>query len=157
MWRRFGTVLTIGFALVTLAAAAQTPSSSPPYRPGLGDLMTATVQPRHVKLALAGREQNWTYAAYELHELQEAFERAARAWPQWRKVPIADMVGAVISGPMKEAAQAIQAKDAQKFAAAYTNLTGACNSCHQGAERGFIVIQTPEASSFPDQDFRAPQ
>ena len=33
------------------AAAAQTPS---PYRPGLGDLMTMTVQPRHLKLGLAG-------------------------------------------------------------------------------------------------------
>jgi hypothetical protein len=36
--------------------------------------MTMTVQPRHTKLGLAGREGNWPYAAYELHELQEAFD-----------------------------------------------------------------------------------
>src|SRR5260221_614819 len=57
----------------TVFVAAQTPpegqNAPPPYRPGLGDLMTMTVQPRHIKLALAGREKNWVYAAYELHQL----------------------------------------------------------------------------------------
>jgi hypothetical protein len=28
--------------------------------------MSTTVQPRHVKLAFAGREKNWVFAAYEL-------------------------------------------------------------------------------------------
>ena len=48
---------------------------SPSYRPGLGDLMTMTVQPRHIKLGIAGRENNWAFAAYELHELEEAAEK----------------------------------------------------------------------------------
>ena len=66
------------FLLVSCAmpAAAQAPE---PYRPGLGDLMTMTVQPRHIKLLLAGHEQNWPYAKYELHELQEAFERVVQS------------------------------------------------------------------------------
>src|SRR5258708_31934737 len=76
--------------------AAQTPAEGqeapPPYRPGLGDLMTATVQPRHIKLALAGREKNWVYAAYELHQLDEAFERLSIMWPQWRQVRIVEMI-----------------------------------------------------------------
>ncbi|HSI02334.1 MAG TPA: hypothetical protein VLA02_17165, partial [Reyranella sp.] len=58
---------------VTLATIglvnAQTTPQQPSYRPGLGDLMTMTVQPRHTKLGLAGQERNWTYAAYALHEL----------------------------------------------------------------------------------------
>ena len=41
-------ILILGLALPA-AAAAQTPA---PYRPGLGDLMTMTVQPRHLE---AGR------------------------------------------------------------------------------------------------------
>jgi hypothetical protein len=49
--------------------AAQTPREGqappPAYLPGLGDLMTTIVQPRHVKLALAGRGKNWVHAAYE--------------------------------------------------------------------------------------------
>lgn len=124
------------------------------YRPGLGDLMTMTIQPRHMKLALAGQEKNWTYAAYEFHELQEAFERVARAWPQWRSVPIADMLSSVTQQPMGDLGQAIKAADATKFAQAYGELTNACNTCHQSAGRAVIVIQVPEASMFPDQDFR---
>src|SRR5215475_6106295 len=86
------------FAGAICLARAQAPApadTSPPYRPGLGDLMTMTVQPRHIKLALAGRQKNWTYAAYELHELEEAFDRVTRVWPQWRSVPITDMMTSV--------------------------------------------------------------
>jgi hypothetical protein len=32
--------------------------------------MTAFVQPRHIKLGLAGSERNWSYAAYELDQLR---------------------------------------------------------------------------------------
>ena len=38
-------------ALFPLSAVAQTAPPPEPYRPGLGDLMTMTVQPRHIKLA----------------------------------------------------------------------------------------------------------
>ncbi len=59
-------------------AASPQGAALPVYRPGLGDLMTMTVQPRHMKLGLAGTEKNWAYAAYELHEPEESFEQAAR-------------------------------------------------------------------------------
>jgi hypothetical protein len=41
------------------APNAQSPQEAPPlpYRPGLGDLMTMTVQPRHIKLGLAGDQR----------------------------------------------------------------------------------------------------
>ena len=56
------------------AQTGPTPNQAQPppaYRPGLGDLMTMTVQPRHIKLGLAVSEKNWSFAAYELHELEE--------------------------------------------------------------------------------------
>src|SRR5882724_9056269 len=80
-------LLGVGVLAACLFAAArsgnsQTPPSPDPqppsYRPGLGDLMTMTVQPRHIKVGLAGRERNWDYLAYELHELEEALERVAK-------------------------------------------------------------------------------
>jgi hypothetical protein len=46
------------------APAAAAPSPPADYHPSMGDLMTMAVQPRHTKLALAGRRRNWTYAAY---------------------------------------------------------------------------------------------
>jgi hypothetical protein len=145
--------LVTGFSVFTvphLGIAQPAPKdqngSLPAYQPGLGDLMTMTVQPRHIKLALAGHEQNWAYAAYELHELDEAFGRAARAWPQWQSLPITDMLRSVMKEPMANLAQAIKAADAARFATAYGQLTDGCNACHQAANRGFVAIQPPQAS-----------
>jgi hypothetical protein len=128
-----------------------------PYRPGLGDLMTMTVQPRHIKLWAGGQARNWAYAAYELHELEESFERAARSWPQWRSHPIAEMVETLTKQPMDDLSAAIKGQDPARFTAAYARLTDACNSCHQATDRGIVAIRVPEAASFPDQDFRPPK
>lgn len=147
-----GSLTGLAIALLPVAGTAQT--AQPQYRPGLGDLMTMTVQPRHIKLAFAGREKNWTYAAYELHELEEAFERAAQVWPQWRSVPIAQMMDSATKEPMAAVSQAIKDADTNRFNAAYKQLTEACNACHQAADRAMIVIRVPELSSFPDQDFQ---
>lgn len=142
-------------AALGLPAAAQAPQPQD-YRPGLGDLMTMTVQPRHIKLGLAGRAQNWVYADYELHELEEAFERAASVWPTWRQVPVAQMIEFNTKDPLAALEQAVKAKDATKFMAAYQQLTEACDTCHQGAGRGMIRIKVPEGTFFPDQDFAPP-
>ncbi len=117
--------------------------------------MTMTVQPRHIKLALAGREKNWPYAAYELHQLEESFERVVRIWPQWRKNPIADMMRAVTQEPMAKLSQAIKNADVEQYNSAYKLLTDSCNACHQAVNVGANVIVVPDASPFPDQDFRA--
>ena len=118
------------------------------------NLMTMTVQPRHTKLGLAGQEKNWAYAAYELHELEEAFERAARVWPIYRKADIAELVAATTKAPMDAVDEAIKSADAARFTEAYAQLTATCNACHQSTERPFVIIQAPKASPFPDQDFR---
>jgi hypothetical protein len=162
MRRAFAVIAASGGLMVlalTNASSAQTPAdtraaSAPSYLPGLGDLMTMTVQPRHIKLAEAGRQKNWAYAAYEVHELEEAFERAARAWPQWRSVPIAELIASATKEPIAALAQAIKDADGDRFAASYAHLTDTCNACHQAANRGVIVIRVPEAPSFPDQDFQ---
>lgn len=135
----------------SIVAVAQTPEV---YRPGLGDLMTMTVQPRHIKLALAGHEKNWPYAKYELHELEEALQRAARVWPKYKGLPIGGMVDAIIQGPMVVVGRAIDDSHGDRFVAAYRQLTEGCNACHQAANVGHVVIKTPDASSFPDQDFQ---
>lgn len=149
--RRMFAALTIASLSVLPFAAAQTPE---PYRPGLGDLMTMTVQPRHIKLALAGAENNWLYAKYELHELEEALQRAARVWPKYKGLPLGGMVDAIIQGPMAAVGQAIADGDSERFQQAYRGLTDGCNACHQAANVAHVVIKTPDGSSFPDQDFR---
>ena len=53
--------------------------------------------------------------------------------------------------PIQAICAAIEAKDGAAFAKGCSDLTVACNSCHQGIGRGFIVIQMPTASPFTDQ------
>jgi len=145
-------------ATVVSAAAQTAPegqAAPPSYRPGLGDLMTTTVQPRHIKLGFAGREKNWVYAAYELREMEEAFDRLSIQWPQWQRVRIVELVETMIRDPLYDLGQAIKEKNEAKYAAAYGKLTDACNACHQAARRPFVVIQEPKDNMYPDQDFRA--
>jgi hypothetical protein len=146
-------ILILVFALPA-AAAAQTAA---PYRPGLGDLMTMTVQPRHLKLGIAGQEKNWPYAVYEGHELEEAFERIAKQVPKWREFDIAQLIAATVKQPLDDLEAAAKASDGQRFDAAYRQLTDACNACHKSANVGVIAIKAPDASAFPNQDFRAPK
>jgi hypothetical protein len=141
-------------ALAVPAALAQSAPPQPDlYRPGLGDLMTMTVQPRHIKLLLGGHGENWVYARYELHELQEAFDRAVRVWPRYKGLPLAGMVDAIVKGPMEEVGKAIDDRDKIAFDAGYEKLTEGCNACHQAANVGQVVIRVPSVSSFPDQHF----
>jgi hypothetical protein len=153
--------LIVGFVLVTPEpTAAQQPANTPetksaaPYRPGLGELMTAFVQPRHIKLGLAGSEQNWPYAAFELGELTEMFDDIAELVPKHDNLPIPEMIASTVKQPMEALGAAIKAKDSAAYTKAYADLTASCNACHQSAGHPEIVIQMPTVSSFPDQDFR---
>jgi hypothetical protein len=142
----------------TVFVVAQTPAEDkvvpPPYRPSLADLMSATVQPRHAKLAFAGREKNWVFAAYELKQLSDAFDRLSVQWPQWRQQRMVELVETIVRDPLFELDFAIKNKDEAKFAEYYGHLTDACNACHQAALQTPVVIQDPKESMFPNQDFR---
>ncbi|MFZ2007262.1 MAG: hypothetical protein WAV02_19410 [Stellaceae bacterium] len=129
--------------------------SKVPFRPGLGDLMTAFVQPRHIKLGLAGAAQNWDYAAYELGELQEAFDDIGKQIVKHGKLDIAPAIASTVKPAMDEVDKAIKAKDTAAFTKAYAGLTASCDACHQSADHPMIVIKVPDVSgtAFPDQDF----
>ena len=135
------------------------PAPGAPYHPGLGDLMTAFVQPRHIKLGLAGVAQNWAYAAYELGELRETFEDVSKLVPKHGNLDIPPAIAATVGQPMDAVDAAIKAKDQAAFTKAYADLTTACNACHQSADHPMIVIQVPAftGTGFPDQDFSPPK
>jgi hypothetical protein len=103
---------------------------------------------RHFKLLFAGKLRNWELAAYELEQIKESFRDAATLYPG---IPITDMT--IVVDPVQQLGQAIQKKDPKKFSAAFTELTAACNGCHQAIGRGFIVIQVPTSSPFSNQIF----
>lgn len=132
--------------------------SAKPYHPGLGELMTAFVQPRHIKLGLAGAAQNWAYAAYELGELRETFDDVAELVPKHGNLATPDAIAATVKQPMQALDAAIKAKNEAAFTQAYADLTASCNVCHQSADHPMIVIKVPVATApFPDQDFSPPK
>jgi hypothetical protein len=163
----------LALAMLSLLAGARpgwsqnaqpSPSSAPPdakagapgpYAMTMGDMMNTLVQPRHSKLGLAGREQNWPLASYALVEIRQAFDGIAKAQPRFRGLPVAELIDAAMTRPIGAVDAAIKQQDAQKFAPAYDQLTQACNACHAAVDHPYIVIKTPDASAFPNQDFKA--
>jgi hypothetical protein len=131
------------------------PAPPVPYVMGMGDLMNTLIQPRHAKLGLAGKAENWPLANYALSELRQAFAGITKAVPKFRGMPVGDLVDLALTQPLNAVEAAIKQQDAQKFAAAYDQLSQGCNACHMELDHPYVVIKTPDASAFPDQEFKA--
>jgi hypothetical protein len=117
------------------------------YVPRLGDIMNA-IQSRHVKLWFAGKALNWELAAYELRQLKAGLLEAAVIYPG---IPVTNVT--TMSRPVQAIADAIEARDAKRFAKAVGELTDGCNACHQSMGRGFIVMRVPTEQPFSNQLF----
>ncbi len=130
------------------AAAAQAPADSTQREAaatGVADLMVAA-QFRHIKIWFAGKLKNWRLAAYELDLMKSKLQEAAKLSVT---IPAPDLT----IKPMQSLREAIEKKDSGAFAAAYTELTNACDACHRAVDRGFISIQVPVTSPFSDEQF----
>jgi hypothetical protein len=156
-------VATATFIIVAVAAAAAAVVWYDPfklknrYTPGLDDMMTMMVQPRHIRLYAAGSNQNWELASSEVRNLRASFSRIEQTMPRYLDNDMHETVNALFEPRMKDVEQAIGAADKEKFLSAYRNLTGACNDCHTYLEHPFLVIKVPESEqggSVGDQDFR---
>jgi hypothetical protein len=150
------------WALAALAAVATGPEAfgddvpfahPPPSNPeavsvvSLADIM-AGVQLRHIKLWQAIRAKNWDLVAFEAALMEDSLGAAAMLY---RNIPIDYAIAAVKPlGALKDAAKA---GEATKMEAIFTNLTAACNACHQAAGVGFVRIETPGSSPFSNQNF----
>jgi hypothetical protein len=142
-------------AIVALSASVMFAAAQPAresYEPGLGEFMIAT-QLRHAKLWFAGKQNNWGLAAYEIDEIKEGLEDAARLHPTFDGVPVAEMIKTIIDPRIEELEKAVRAKSSVKFMVAFDKLTSGCNNCHAGANKPFIRIQRPTESPLTNQNF----
>jgi hypothetical protein len=124
------------------------------FKPAMDDLMTMLVQPRHIKLYYAGQAQNWRLAGFQVNELRGALARIGRTIPNYRNINVDTSVAAIFADKLKAVDAAVKAADPAQFAAAYGEMTTACNDCHKGMEHPFLVIKVPESNNYPDQEFR---
>ena len=148
----------LGIAVFT-PAGAQSPMGDPnaepaPFNPQMSALMSMLIQPRHAKLGLAGKEENWALAGYAFKELKQGFLVTARAIPRWKGLPVPDLFDAALSQPLALLDFAIKANEPRQFAEAYGRVTTGCNACHATTDHSFVVIKAPDASPFPNQEFK---
>ena len=116
-----------------------------------------TIQIHHAKMWHAARAGNWPLADYQLSEMKEVFSDVQDLVPTYKKIPVGQMIDAVVTGPIADMEKAVEQKKFKAFAAAYDKLTAACNDCHKAASRGFIQIRRPSRSSFDNEEFRPPR
>src|SRR5262249_58632163 len=115
--------------------AAESPFGDPnaepaPFNPQMAALMSMLIQPRHAKLGLAGKAQNWPLAAYMLKELRQGFAVVSKAVPRFRGLPVSDLVDSAVSQPITLIDFAIKLKYERQFEEAFDSLTKGCNACH---------------------------
>jgi hypothetical protein len=149
--KKIALAVLAGVTLVSVAGSA-TSEPAKPYEPGLVEFMLH-VQSHHTKLWLAGNARNWDLADYQAGELEELLEDVAKRIPAYKEVPVGKMIEASALPPIDDIKAAVKSRDSKAFASAYDKLTSACNTCHEAANRGFIVMQRPASSPFPNQSF----
>lgn len=132
------------------SAAAEPHASS--YVPDLADIME-TAQLRHFKLSYAGTVRNWELANYELAQIRQSLENAAKLYPRFANVELAKLIAEISEPALAQVGDSIKAENTGAFFRAFDKLTQACNSCHREAGFGFIVIRVPTASPFSNQLF----
>jgi hypothetical protein len=129
------------------AAPAMATSSSK-----AADIMGQT-QWRHFKLWFAGSLGNWELANYEVGQIGDSFDTAAKLNPTIGNIPFAQLLSRESAPPLADIGKAIAARNGKDFVRAFERLTAACNSCHAAANVGFIMIRVPTSSPFSDQSF----
>lgn len=149
-------IVRAGVLPILLLAACSDHGSASAYVPGLGEIM-ALQQMRHAKLWFAGDAANWELAAYETDELDEGFADAVTFHPQHKDspVPLTQAIPQFTARPITALREAIAARDAAKFAAAFDGLTAGCNECHTATKFACNVVVRPQANAFANQDFTA--
>jgi hypothetical protein len=123
-----------------------------PYEPGLGEFMTAT-QLRHAKLWFAGKNRNWELAAYEVDEIKEGLQDAARFHATVDGIPVAEMIKTILDPRLERIEKTVDARSSVQFASAFDALTDGCNNCHTKAGKPFIHIQRPSEPPLSNQSF----
>jgi hypothetical protein len=111
-------------AIVALSASVVFAVAQPAresYKPGLGEFMTAT-QLRHAKLWFAGKQNNWDLAAYEIDEIKEGLEDAARLHPKFDGAPVAEMIKTIIDPRIAEIEKAVRTNAALNLWSPSTSL-----------------------------------
>ena len=83
-------------------------------------------------MAPVGRAKSWDLAGYEIDEIKEGLEDAAKQFPAHDGLPVADMIKSHTQAPLDELEKAVDAKSGAKFIAAFDKLRKGRNAYQSG-------------------------
>ena len=150
----------VGIATLPRSGVAEQQETRPadaepqPFNPQMSAMMSMIIQPRHAKLGLAGKAENWALAGYMFKELKLGFGVVSRAIPRWKGLPVPDLIEAAMEPHWAVLDFAIKAGEPRQFLESYEKLTQGCNNCHATADHSFVVIKVPDVSAWPNQEFK---
>ncbi len=119
------------------------------YVPGTGEIMNNIIQPHHLKLWLAGSDQHWALADYELHLLSGGFKRIEK----FHKGSPEAIAVQMIYPELDSVKEAINGQKKELFKKHFLLMTNTCNTCHHATNNPFVVIKVPDKEAFSNQQF----
>lgn len=117
-------------------------------------LLMAHMERFSEKMFFAAEADNWELADIYAHELEEIAEDLIDGGYVAHDIPLADFAVAFVPA-VDAVADAIDARDYERFLQSYSALTATCNACHTAVGYGAVRIIVPESSDhpYPGQQF----
>ena len=97
----------------------------------------------------AAKAENWPLAQFYWNETRSHLRWAVRIIPVRKdhtgaEVKLADILEALENAPLKQLQEAIEAKNHEKFVAAYRFTLENCYACHKASDKPYLRLQIPE-------------
>jgi len=113
----------------------------------------------YTNLWFAGEQGNWPLAQFYSDEVRSHLRWAVRIIPkrkdaEGREIDLGGILGGLETSTLKDLAEAIRAKDREKFGAAYKAQLEGCMSCHKATNKPFIRLHVPERPDAGIVEFR---
>jgi hypothetical protein len=99
---------------------------------------------RYAELYWAGRDGNWEAAAYQAGKIRLAIENGLERRPQR-----AASARAFLAGPLAALDEALAARDAERLATRFQQVTDGCNACHALEKVAFFEVRPPQVRASP--------
>lgn len=106
----------------------------------------------------AADAQNWPLAEFYWNETRSHMRWAVRIIPvrkdnAGQEVKLQNILEAVENSPLKQLREAIDAKDHEKFVAAYRFTMESCYSCHKASDKPYLRPRIPDRPAEPTINF----
>jgi DNA-binding GntR family transcriptional regulator len=110
-------------------------------------------------LWFAGENANWPLAQFYSDEVRSHLRWAVRIIPKRkdaenREIDLGGILGGLETSTLKDLAEAIKAKDKDKFVAAYKAQLEGCMSCHKATNKPYLRLRVPERPDAGIIEFR---